>query len=105
MTSDHVAEVQALCPAAKVMAEGGVDYLFLPSLALPGGDVVDALLCPAAHAGYTTRLFLSKQIAGRGQNWNSFTILGRTWWTPSFNNVLATLRPIQMLDAHLQLYR
>jgi hypothetical protein len=105
MTPEHLEEVQVLCPAAKPMAEGGVEFLFLPSLALPCSDVVDALLCPTAHSGYTTRLFLSKQIPGRGQNWNTFTILGRTWWSPSFNNVQATLRPLQILDAHLQLYR
>ena len=105
MAPDHIAEVQTLCSGAKAMAEGEFEYLFLPSLTLPCGDIVDALLCPVQHSGYTTRLFLSKQVAGRGQNWNSFTILGRTWWTPSFNNVLATLRPIQILDAHLQLYR
>jgi hypothetical protein len=104
MTPEHLAEVQMFCQCAQVMAEGGREFVYLPGLNLPIGHVLDGLLCLGEHGGYTTRLFLSQQVA-RGQNWNPSTILGRTWWSPSFQSVAATLRPIQILDAHLELYR
>lgn len=105
MAPEHLAELRAFCPNAQVMSEGGHEYAFLPALALPTGPSVDGLLCVGEHSGYTTRLFLAQQVPGRGQNWNAFTILGRTWWSPSFNQIAASLRPIQILDAHLELYR
>ena len=105
MAPEHLAELRALCPPVQAMREGATEFAYLPKLRLPCGQSLDALLCLGQHGGYPTRLFLAEQIPSRGQNWNAFTILGRTWWSPSFNQVEASLRPIQILDAHLEVYR
>lgn len=105
MAPEHLAELKALCPNVQIKTEAGREFAYLPGLTLPSGQAMDALLCLGEHSGYTTRLFLAQQVQGRGQNWNAFTILGRTWWSPSFNQVASSLRPIQILDAHLEVYR
>lgn len=89
------------------MSEGGQEFVDLPALKIPVGNGVesrDALLSLNAHTGYTSRLYLSAQIASRGQNWTSHTVLGRAWHTPSWNNVPPG-RPIEMLQQHLRGYR
>jgi hypothetical protein len=100
-------DLQGLHPfstSPKVCHEAGRDFIFLPGLKVCG-RTVDGLLCPAELHGYTTRLLLSEQISGRGQNWKSFSIVGRTWYTPSWQNVPASLPLAQMLVAHLVMYR
>jgi hypothetical protein len=100
----QLAEVAAFAPGARVMADAGIVYIFLPSLKVPVGQeerVLDALLCPAQHGGYTTRLFLAEPVPQRGQNWTTHNILSRLWHTWSWNNVPASLSAMQILSAHL----
>lgn len=102
----NMSELRALVPGAQVMVEAGITYIHLPRLKLPGGGPpVEALLCVQQHGGYVTRLFLTREVAGKGRNWTSHQILGKSWHTPSWNNVAADLRPIQILQCHLEVYR
>jgi hypothetical protein len=48
---------------------------------------MQALLCLGQHTGYTTRLFLPHAVTGRGANWSSHAVLGKPWWTWSWNQV------------------
>ena len=102
---DELEELQALCPGAVEMTEGGIRYVFLPSLRLPTGGVVEALLQPQAGNGYTTRLYLAAQVSGKGSNWTQFRALEKIWWTWSWNNVPDTDRLAQILAQHLQALR
>lgn len=104
----QLAEVAALVPGARVMPDAGLEYIFLPGLKVIVGKeecVLDALLCPVQHGGYTTRLFLAEPIPQRGQNWTTHNILSRSWHTWSWNNVPANLSPMQILSAHLKALR
>ena len=104
----QLAEVGAFSPGARVMSDAGIDYIFLPNLKVIIGQderILDALLCPAQHGGYTTRLFLAESVPQRGQNWTTHNILSRQWHTWSWNNVPASLSPMQILSAHLKALR
>ena len=94
-------ELKQICAAVHEMPEGGINYIYLPSLKVSESEVVDALLCPQQHSGYTTRLFLSRPIPGKGANWSVHTILSRTWHTWSWNNVPANQRLAEILAQHL----
>jgi hypothetical protein len=100
----QLAEIASLIPGARVLPDGGVDYIFLPGLRVSvGGEerVLDALLCPVQHGGYSTRLFMAEPIPQRGQNWTTHNILSRLWHTWSWNNVPANLSLMQILSAHV----
>lgn len=100
--------VRPLCEGAKVLSEGGVDYVSLPGLKVSVGGAVrtlDGLLCPQAVGGYSTRLYLSQPVPERQQNWTTIMILGRTWHTWSWNNVPASIPLPQMLLEHLTALR
>lgn len=104
----QLAEVTAFVPGARVMPDAGIDYILLPSLKVAVGQeeiVLDALLCPVQHGGYTTRLFLAKPIGQRGQNWTIHNILSKSWHTWSWNNVPANLSLMQILSAHMRALR
>ena len=107
----EAAQLETLRPfsaTAAAMSEAGIEYVYLPGLKVTVAGVVrelDALLCPMQHGGYTTRLFLSAPFPERGQNWTASTILGRSWHTCSWNNVPASLPPLQILRAHLEALR
>lgn len=99
-------ELSAVSPGAQEMTEGGITYIYLPQLRLPcGPGIVEGLLCIQQHGGYTTRLFLSQRIPGKGANWTVHQVLGRTWHTWSWNNVPANLRPAEILAGHLRAIR
>lgn len=107
MSPEALAEIREVCPAAAHLTEGGQGFVDLPALVIPVGDatvVRDALLSLQAHTGYTSRLYVSEPIAGRGANWTVHMVLGRRWHTPSWNNVMPG-RPIEMLLQHLGVYR
>ncbi len=90
------------------MNEGGIGYIFLPQIKiLVAGTyrVLDALLCPGLHNGYTTRLFLSAPVPERGANWTQWQLLGRTWHTWSWQNVPANLPLMQIVLEHLRALR
>jgi hypothetical protein len=105
--AEELAELKAVCPAAAHVAEGGQQFVDLPGLKVPVGNALEtrnALLSLGPHSGYESRLYLSAPIAGRGQNWTTHTVLGRTWHTPSWRYVQPG-RPIEMLQQHLKAYR
>src|SRR5439155_10156475 len=97
-------ELQLVCGNAEEICEGGQDYIHLPSLKLPEGCNLkqdEALLCLSPHSGYPTRLFLAHP-PGRGANPSTHCILGRTWYTWSWNHVQNNLRPVEILAEHLR---
>lgn len=107
-TAEALSEIEAICQGAAAMSEVGLDYIFLPGLKLPPGRTpasCDALLCLSPREGYPTRLFLSVQLTDRGNNWNTFRILDRTWYSWSWNYVAASERPAQILAQHLRALR
>jgi len=102
---EHLDELRAVFGDVSAKAEGGVDFVFLPRLVLPEGcnpRETQALLCLGQHAGYPTRLFLVQAVSARGANWSSHVVLGRPWWTWSWNQVPAGLRPAEILAEHLR---
>lgn len=108
LDSHQLNEVTNALPGTQVVPDGAIEYLYIPGLTIKVGDqqrVVDGLLCPAQHGGYTTRLFLAEPIHERGQNWSQHNIAGKVWHTWSWNNVPANLTLIQILTAHLRALR
>jgi hypothetical protein len=99
-------ELRTICPGAQEIIEAGITYIRLLELKLPcAPGVVEALLCIQQHGGYTTRLFLAQQVPGKGSNWTCHQIFGRSWYTWSWNNVPANLRPAEILAGHLRAFR
>lgn len=108
--AEQVEELREICPGAQPYGEGGVPYIFLPKLSLPDGcspDLVDALLCPTAHHGYTSRLFLSQRINSRqSRNWSTEArIMERTWYAISWKYDETNLRLAQVLALQLRAFR
>jgi hypothetical protein len=106
-TAEELAEIKAICQAAAYVSEGEHGFVDLPALKIEvGSETVTrhALLSLKGHSGYTSRLYLSEPIPGRGRNWTKHSVLGRQWHTPSWNNVMPG-RPIEMLQQHLKVYR
>jgi hypothetical protein len=100
---EHITELRLACSGEPAeMAEAGQVYIHLPGLKVPNSGQQDALLCLSAHSGYSTRLFLVQPVPGKGANWNQFHILGRTWYSWSWNNVSPDLRPMEVLAEHLR---
>lgn len=108
INSEQLETIISVCPGARVMSEGGTDYVYLPALKVLTSNThltIDGLLCPSQHGSYLTRLFLAEPIQGRGQNWALHTILSRTWHTWSWNGVPSNLSLSQILSAHLRALR
>lgn len=98
-------ELAHQCEQVSIHTEGQNDFVLLSQLQLETDGravVMDALLCPSAHTGYSTRLFLSEQVPGKGNNWKQHQILGRNWHTWSWNQVPETQRLVQILASHLR---
>jgi hypothetical protein len=101
----YIEELVEVCGAAREVAEG---FIYLPKLRLPSGcqpAETDALLCLVTHNGYMTRLFLAQPVSNRRNDWTSFYIQARTWYTWSWNDVSPQLRPTQVLAEHLRALR
>jgi hypothetical protein len=103
-----VSELQALRTLwadAELVGEGVKKYVLLPNLKVTTAGqekVVAALLRPWANGdGYTTRLFFSERISPKGNNWNVFNILGRTWHACSWQSVPENLPWLEILASHL----
>ena len=104
MPNEKLEELQRTYPTASLLTEGGYELISLPKLKIVTGGVetvYEALLCPRQHSGYDTRLFLDKQVNGRGQNWKTFVILGKTWWACSLQGIKADQSYLNILLAHL----
>lgn len=102
MAAEHLQELAELCGGAQEMQEGGKTYVLLSKVQLAGGLESTALLCPQEHTGYSTRLFLPQPVPGRGANWTMHYIMGRNWYCWSWQGVPASLRPAEILAAHLR---
>jgi hypothetical protein len=101
----HLEELRLAYGDISVVTEGGVDFVFLPRVVLPEGSnprETAALLCTGQHGGYTTRLFLPAIVPGKGANWTQHMIVGKVWYTWSWNQVPASLRPAEILAEHLR---
>ena len=75
---ETVAELQGVCPGAALKSEAGRNFIDLPGLKVPVGNAImvrDALLSLEGDGSYTSRLYLSEPIAGRGANWTQHTSL------------------------------
>lgn len=105
VVDDGLDEIRSLCADAQYVSEGSNTFVHIPSLNLGNGKIVEGLLCLSARDGYTTRLFLSQPVAGKGANWTTHRILDKTWHTWSWNHVLADQRPIEILANHLRALR
>ena len=108
LSEELLAELTRICEGAKEMAEGGYTFVYFPGLKIRTGEntvSLDALLCLQPRDGYPTRLFLSQQIQGRGNNWTTHRIVDRTWHTWSWNYVSSDPRPAQFLADHLRALR
>ena len=86
---DQLPAIQSLCAGAQLIDERGSKCVFLPELGIRVGDAdanYDALFVPFNLLGYgSSRLLFARQFsAGGGTNWTQHTLVGRTWWTPSF---------------------
>lgn len=103
-TEAEIAGLQAVCSQAESMSEGGSVFAFLPRLRFRAKGVtlcMDALLCPAAHSGYETRLFLEKPVPGFAGAWYPQTILSRPWQTISWRGVSPEQPWTRILSEHL----
>lgn len=101
----QLAALRALHGDCVLLKEGGIPVVLLRGFSFRAADQdmqMDLLLHPAAHSGYTTRLFFERQISGRGANWNRHRVAEREWWAPSWQNVQASLGWPAMLCAHLR---
>ena len=101
---DQLASLQDLCEHAQVLQEGGHPYVYLSKLKIRIAEayhIVDAILSPIPHTGYTTRLFLSQPFPSKASNWSAHQILGRAWHSWSWQGVPAELPWVQMVLCHL----
>ena len=104
----QITGLRTICAQPEQVSEGGATYVFLPSIKVMVAGmtrILDALLCPGPHNGYTSRVFLSAPVPERGANWSQWQILGRTWHTWSWQNVPANLPWIQIVLEHLRALR
>jgi hypothetical protein len=112
VAANQVSELKHYYPNIATVDDGGITFILIRSLLLPDGckpGKIDALLCPLARDGYTSRLFLSEKIEhyGPGQNWNADGVLiaGRKWWAVSWKTGKENQRLLGMLATHLSAFR
>lgn len=97
--------LKGLHESALLLTEGGNPVVLLPTFQfrVDGKDMrMDLLLHPSFHTGYETRLFFKERVDGKGQNWTQHQVIGRAWWTPSWQGVSAEQPWSAMLCAHLR---
>ena len=108
ITPELLAPLETVCGSAQAMTEAGTDVVVLGQLKVRSdgaAHVVDAVLCPTAHSGYQTRLFLSQPFPNKATNWTVHQLLGRQWHTWSWQGVPANLSLLEMLMCHLDALR
>jgi len=108
-TEQEINELKQIVPSVSYAAEGGYDYLLLENLILPDGcqpNTVDALLCPNARDGYSSRLYFASQLkSNTPPNWNgSLHVFDRNWYAISWQSQPG-LKLIDMLMIHLKAFR
>jgi len=91
---------------AELLGEGERKFVLLPNLKVSSDGktkLVAALLQPWANGnGYPTRLYFSERFSNKGNNWNSFNILGSTWHACSWGEVSEDLPWIEIIANHLR---
>lgn len=109
VTAEMLQEVKHLfCEGAQLMTEAGLTYIYLPYLKFPAGnrpEHCEGLLCLQPRDGYSTRLFVSTPVVGKGANWSVHTILGKGWHTCSWNHIEYKGRPTDVLAQHLRAFK
>lgn len=107
----ELAKLQTVYPDAELWDEGGQPLAYLPTLGFRSNGamiVTSGLLCPRRHssAGYPTRLFLRQEVSHPKQrNWTHHVVKGEGgWYSPSYDNVPATMPWLEILAAHLRGY-
>lgn len=109
LSEDELTELKQFFNNVQTAKEGGITYVLLPGAALPTGCVpgtMDLLLCPTPRDGYESRLYFAGSIQCKAAlNWNGNTrVLERNWIAYSWK-IEASLRLLQMVQAHLQALR
>jgi hypothetical protein len=103
---EQLAALRAYWPEALLADEGGRSYVLIPKLTVNSGEKrqeISALLQPWSKGdGYATRLYFSTRFTSKGQNWNTFNILGRTWYACSWSGVAETLSWREIIASHLR---
>jgi len=105
---EEIERIRGIYPDAVALLEGGQAFVHLPKIviATAGGSVErEALLCPHAHSGYQTRLFLDSQVPGSLANWTGHTLFTRKWFTWSWNYITANQPWTAILANHLAAFR
>lgn len=106
MTSDvQFDNLKALHANTRLLSETGRPVALLsqfPFRAAGRDQVMDLLLVPWEHSGYPTRLFFTRAIPERGQNWKQHYVADRNWWAPSWSGVAANLPWREILCAHIR---
>jgi hypothetical protein len=108
MTSaaEQLHKLQILYPAAHAGSDGGVNFAYIPELGVGKAghkQVVRALLYPSNDGGYSSRLFLDRQVPTTANyTWTTRVIAGETWWVVSFNGVPGTLPWTEILANHVR---
>lgn len=106
-SATEFAAIKLLHTSAALHTESEMPVVLLPDFKFRAGGKsvqMNLLLYPSAHSGYVTRLFFEQKLEGAGQsnNWNQHTVLSRTWWAPSWQNVSPDQPWTSMLGAHLR---
>lgn len=108
---EEIEALRSICPELSLGEESGTEYILIGKLILPEGctpECVDGLLCPTPRDGYSSRLFLSSEVAhhGQGKNWNAkgVLILGKRWWAVSWKTPEEQTL-LQMFQNHLIAFR
>jgi hypothetical protein len=105
INADYLDELVGSYPGAQRLTEGGLLYIHIPEYKLPNDEIVEVLLLLNGAAPYTTRLFLPKQIDGKGTNWTQHQILNKTWWTWSWKDIPSDIRYMEILANHVKVLR
>lgn len=110
MTNEaEYASLCAISPRAALLQDGPLTCVLLPETRLTtaaGTEVMDTVLCPMGQGSYTTRLLLDRQVATRQPiNWCQVLLLGRTWWTWSWNNIPAGQPWLQIFAEHARVLK
>jgi hypothetical protein len=107
----ELAPIADICSGRVVfMTEGDRRYIFMEGLhfLVRGNNQkqMDALLClNYPNSSYPTKLYLPENL-GLSLNWNENAyILGRQWFSWSWNNVAVNQAPFAILAEHLRAFQ
>ena len=108
ISPEEIEELSNTYGNVRVIPEAGFEFVHLETLRFRSGEEdieIEALMCPQMRDGYSTRLFLPRPFANKGQNWTTHQILGRTWHSWSWQNIPAEQRLAQILLGHVKALR